>query len=63
MRSGYHKQDDMPIHLQELHDHGNFNTTVNTARTKAVDDGNSEDDILPIMTGINKRTEITITAV
>ncbi|KAH6656065.1 hypothetical protein BKA67DRAFT_645459 [Truncatella angustata] len=62
IRSGYQKQDDVPIHLREVNEQGNYKATIATSRAKSLEDDGSEDGILPIMNGINKRTEITIQA-
>lgn len=62
MRSGYRKQDDAPIHLRDINDHGNYKATIGASHAKSIGDDGSEDGILPIMNGISKKTEITVNA-
>ncbi|KAK6067545.1 integral membrane family protein [Seiridium cupressi] len=60
MRSGYRKQGDTPIALRDINDSSTYEAAIGMARTKALEDGTSEDGILPVMPGIWKRTEITV---
>ncbi|KAM0809282.1 hypothetical protein AB5N19_09625 [Seiridium cardinale] len=63
MRSGYRKQGDTPIALRDINDSSAYEAAIGMARTKASEDGTSEDGILPVMPGIWKRTEITVKSV
>ncbi|ORY58914.1 uncharacterized protein BCR38DRAFT_72093 [Pseudomassariella vexata] len=59
-RSGYRRQDDIPMDTRNFAREDGYNAQVSTASAKILGDDGSEGGILPPKGGISKRTEIIV---